>query len=164
MDACTPNFLVQEQVTTGAGYLKRPFEFPAESTLGALVSRDEEWDPVLVPIIRALVVGGAGSRHLRGWKQHRTSTRQILKAAPGAHVHCFDPSDRFRSFLERNLFLAGQSAEVLPYIVGKEAGVAVIHSDETSGMCSRPRTSPQRRSRGWCGWTTFWWAGPRSTS
>jgi len=39
-------------------YLKRPFEFPAESTLGALVSRDEEWDPVLVPIIRALVVGG----------------------------------------------------------------------------------------------------------
>lgn len=87
-----------------------------------------------------------------------------MKAAPGAHVLCFDPSDRFRSFLERNVFLAGQSAEVLPYIVGKEAGVAVIHSDETSGMCSRPRTSPQRRSRGWCGWTTFWWAGPRSTS
>lgn len=25
LDACTPNFLVQEHVTTGAGYLKRPF-------------------------------------------------------------------------------------------------------------------------------------------
>jgi galactonate dehydratase len=47
LDACTPNFLVQEHVTTGAGYLKRPFEIveghialPAGPGLG--VELDEE--------------------------------------------------------------------------------------------------------------------------
>lgn len=113
-------------------YLKRPFEYPAESKLGELISRGQEWDAVLGPIIQALVAGPAPFMCEVG-SNIGSSTRQLLKAAPGAQMLCFEPSNRFRSFLERNLFLAGHSAEVLPYIVGKEAGVAVIHSNETSG-------------------------------
>lgn len=47
LDACTPNFLVQEQVTLGAGYLKTPFQLengciPLPQGPGLGVEMDEE--------------------------------------------------------------------------------------------------------------------------
>ena len=54
LDACIPNFLCQEQVTLGQGYLKKPFdvkggsiEVPAGPGLGIEV--DEEADPAGLP-------------------------------------------------------------------------------------------------------------------
>ncbi len=47
LDACIPNFLVQEQITTGEGYLKEPFrivdgfiEIPTKPGLGVELDDD----------------------------------------------------------------------------------------------------------------------------
>ncbi|MFN8506435.1 MAG: FkbM family methyltransferase [Dehalococcoidia bacterium] len=117
-------------------YLGHPFEYPAGSDLGRLVADGHEWDAVLVPIIQAAFAGPTPFICEVG-SNIGTSTRQILKAAPGARVLCFEPIERFRLFLERNLALAGQAAEILPYIAGNRGGKAVLLRDGTTGSVVR---------------------------
>lgn len=115
-------------------YLGCPFFYPTGSEVGAAIARGWEWDNVLRGLLQTLVpeenpliceVGG----------NIGASLLEMLNAKPRARIVCFEPSERFRTFLELNIRLAGltQSVDLHPYIVGQEPGTGIIHTDHTSG-------------------------------
>lgn len=119
--------------TSAVYYLGRPFVYPTESLIGRFLERGRGWDNVLQTLLKALVpeenpvICEIGSNI-------GASLMQILAAKPGARVLAFEPSDRFRPYLLRNLDLAGAtgSVEIYPWAVGKEPDTAMLYNNTSS--------------------------------
>lgn len=114
-------------------HLGRPFVFPTGSQVGDAISNGWEWDRVLRDLLEKLVpeeepvVLEVGSNI-------GASLMEILAAKPKARVYPFEPSDRYRAYLEYNLQLAGADhIKVSPRLVSREAGTGFVHTDGTSG-------------------------------
>jgi FkbM family methyltransferase len=117
-----------------ATYLGKPFVFPAGSDIGKGIGQGYEWDRVLRPLAQILLLetepvvcevgGNIGA-----------SSLQILAGKPDAQLLVFEPSERFRPFLEQNLNLAGfPNVQVTPYALGsKRADFVEIFNNLTSG-------------------------------
>ncbi len=115
-------------------YLGHPFLYPYNSTIGDLVGRGQEWDPVLRKEASALLPGAQPTICEVG-SNIGASLLQILAAKPHARVVAFEPSARFRPFLERNLQLAGfDGVEVFPQALGREPGSMWLYRDSTTAM------------------------------
>ena len=114
-------------------YLGRPFVYPHDSAIGEIIARGGEWDSVLRTITSEILpeeepticeVGG----------NIGASLLQMVAAKPRARVVVFEPSTRFRPFLERNLELNGlDRVEVFPLLVGREPGSTLLYKDSTTG-------------------------------
>ncbi|MPZ24574.1 MAG: FkbM family methyltransferase, partial [Dehalococcoidia bacterium] len=106
--------------------------FPDDSGIGRIIGRGAEWDAGLRPIIDLLVPGGAPLICEVG-SNIGASVMQIFAARPSAAVVCFEPSDRFRPFLEANLELAGYPAtKVIPLLAGQTTGSMTLYNTETT--------------------------------
>jgi FkbM family methyltransferase len=121
-------------------YLGHPFFYPHDSAIGQSIAGGRDWDPVLRTIIPELVrkdepvIWEVGSNI-------GASLYQIMCAKPRARVLAFEPSRRFRPFLERNVELAGfDHVEVLPLFVGREGGQQrwLYGSGTTAGVVEDP--------------------------
>ena len=114
-------------------YLGHPFVFPTGSQVGDAIARGWEWDGVLRPILAALV---ADEKPLvcEVGSNIGASLLEILAAKPHARVLSFEPADRYRTFLEYNLRLAGfTDVEVSASLVDSKPGTGFISTDGTSG-------------------------------
>lgn len=114
-------------------YLGHPFVYPIDSQVGVMIAGGWEWDNVLRPILAALVpddepmVCEVGSNI-------GASLLEILAVKPRARVLSFEPADRYRTFLEYNLRLAGfTEVDVSPCLVDSKPGSGFINTDGTSG-------------------------------
>jgi hypothetical protein len=113
-------------------YLGRPFICPRDSLIGEFIGRGKEWDAVLRRIVSVLVPGEEPTICEVG-SNIGASLLQMLAAKPDARVVAFEPSARFRLFLEANLGLAGFShAEVLPLLAGRRAGSMWLYNNASS--------------------------------
>lgn len=130
---CLSNEATGQMPCRVAHYLGRPFVYPAGSDVGAAIAQGWDWDGVLRTIINTLVpddeplICEVGSNI-------GASILEILSVRPRARASCFEPSDRYRAFLEYNLALAGfDRVRVFPYLVDRQAGTGAVHTDGTSG-------------------------------
>lgn len=116
-----------------ASFRGLPFLFPAGSQIGELAARGCEWDAVLRDIVSTLlpqidpIICDVGSNI-------GASFRQMLDAKPGARFLVFEPSERFRPFLEANIRLANAiNVEVFSSAVSSEAGNITLYNGLTTG-------------------------------
>jgi len=117
-------------------YLGHPFVYPYDSAIGQAIDQGGEWDAILRIAVSELldkeepVIWEVGSNI-------GASLRQMLVGKPLARVVAFEPSRRFRPFLERNLeFLGSGQVEVLPLFIGRESGSSkwLYTSGTTAGV------------------------------
>ena len=120
---------VPSGVTT---YLDHPFVYPLDSGIGRTIACGEEWDAILGTIIPALlpmdelVICESGSNI-------GASLLQMKRVRPLAHILAFEPSDRFRPFLERNLELAGVNrVEISSLFLGRHDGTIWLYNNNSS--------------------------------
>ncbi len=114
-------------------YLGHPFLYPETSDVGAAIERGWDWDHILRPIIDVLLPSEQPTICEVG-SNIGASVLEILAVRPSARVSCYEPSDRYRAVLERNLAAAGHDdVTVKAAIVDSAAGTGRIHTDETSG-------------------------------
>ncbi len=105
-------------------YLDHPFVYPYDSDIGEIIARGGEWDAVLRTVVSELLTEEEPTIYEVGGNIG-ASLLQILAAKPHARVVTFEPSARFRPYLEHNLKLAGfdrDQVEVFPMLVGREPG------------------------------------------
>jgi FkbM family methyltransferase len=131
-------------------YLGRPFVYPFDSVIGRQIARGEQWDDVLATIIPALlpvddpVICEVGSNI-------GASLLQIKKVKSAAHVLAFEPSNRFRPFLERNVKLAGlEHVEISSLLVGRSSGTTWLYNNASSASASHAsyaRHRPRRKQQ-----------------
>lgn len=114
-------------------HLGKPFVFPTGSQVGDAIAGGWEWDRVLRDLLEKLVADEEPVV-LEVGSNIGASLMEILAAKPRARVHPFEPSDRYRAFLEYNLQLAGFGhVKVSPRLVSRQAGSGFVHTDGTSG-------------------------------
>lgn len=116
-----------------ANFRGLPFLYPAGSSIGDLAARGCEWDAVLRDIVSILlpqpdpVICDVGSNI-------GASFRQMHSAKPGARFLVFEPSARFRPFLEANIQLANAvDVEVFLSAVSSEPGTIKLYNGLTTG-------------------------------
>lgn len=116
-----------------ANFRGLPFVFPLGSEIGNIAAKGCEWDAVLRDIVSILlpqadpIICDVGSNI-------GASFRQMHHAKPGARFLVFEPSARFRPFLEENILLANAvGVEVFPYIVSSEPGNVTLYNTPTTG-------------------------------
>jgi FkbM family methyltransferase len=141
---------VPSRVTT---YLGQPFEYPLDSGIGRQIASGGEWDANLGIIIPALLpqdepfICEVGSNI-------GASLLQIKRIKPLAYILAFEPSDRFRPFLEHNLELAAISrVEISSLLVGSRPGTIWLYNNNSSAsVCLKydsgphsPRKGPRRK-------------------
>jgi FkbM family methyltransferase len=115
-----------------ASYLGQEFEYPATSLIGQAIANGLEWDSILRPISGTLLASPEPNVCEVG-SNIGASLLQILAARPASHVLAFEPSSRFRPFLERNLSRAGaRHVEILPVLLGRQAGHALLHNNSST--------------------------------
>src|SRR5260221_8931521 len=128
-------------------YLGHSFVYPLDSVIGREIALGEEWDALLGTIIPALlpmdepVMCEVGSNI-------GASLLQLMKVKPHAQLLAFEPSDRFRPFLERNLERAAIShVEVSSLLVGKCQGTMWLYNTSSSASAARARydLKPRRK-------------------
>jgi FkbM family methyltransferase len=134
-------------------YLGHPFVYPLDSGIGRQIARGEEWDATLGSFISALlpmdepVICEVGSNI-------GASLLQIKKVKPLAYIIAFEPSDRFRPFLERNLELAAiNRVEISPLLLGRQQGTIWLYNTNSSASVilkyehgsSSQRKGPRRK-------------------
>jgi FkbM family methyltransferase len=113
-------------------YLGRPFLYPADSLIGRSIAKGQEWDAVLGPLAARLLLEDAPLVCEVG-SNIGASLLQILSAKPRARVLAFEPSDRFRPLLERNLKLAGFGhVEIVSMLLGRASGRASLYNNGSS--------------------------------
>jgi FkbM family methyltransferase len=130
-------------------YLGHPFVYPLDSGIGRQIARGEEWDATLGVVISALlsmdepVICEVGSNI-------GASLLQIKKVKPLAYIIAFEPSDRFRPFLERNLELAAiKRAEVSPLLLGRQQGTIWLYNTNSSAsVCVKYEHGSSSRRKG----------------
>jgi FkbM family methyltransferase len=118
-------------------YLGHSFRYPRDSVIGNAIAQGLEWDAVLRAVVATMllkdqpVICEVGSNL-------GASLLQILAVKPRAHVVAYEPSQRFRPLLERNLALAGFSqVEVIPAFLGRSRGQILLHNNATSASAAR---------------------------
>jgi FkbM family methyltransferase len=124
--------------TSAIYYLDKPFVYPTESLIGRFLERGRGWDGVLRPILETLVsteqpvICEVGSNI-------GASLMQMFAAKPEARVLAFEPSDRFRPYLLRNLELAGKTDRVSVHscMLGSEAGTARLYSNSSTASAAQ---------------------------
>lgn len=132
-------------------YLGHSFRYPLESLIGQQIAAGGEWDESLVEIVLEVlpmqvpVVCEVGSNI-------GASLLQIKRAKPHARVFAFEPSDRFRPFLEKNVALAGLAdVTVSSSLLGRSPGAVSLYNNVASASASRPRDpgdlSPRREQQ-----------------
>lgn len=121
---------VPSGVTT---YLGHPFVYPLDSGIGRQIASGEEWDAILGIIIPALLPMDEPAICEVG-SNIGASLLQIKRVRPLAHIVAFEPSDRFRPFLKRNLELAAaiNRVELFPLLVGRHQGRRWLYNNNTS--------------------------------
>jgi len=134
-------------------YLSHPFVYPLDSGIGRQIARGEEWDANLGTLISELlpmdepVICEVGSNI-------GASLLQIIKVKPLAYLLAFEPSDRFRPFLERNVELAAiNRIEIFPLLLGNQRDTLWLYNTNTSAsVClkyehgsSSQRKGPRRK-------------------
>lgn len=136
--------LVPSRRTT---YLGRPFVYPFDSVIGRQIARGEQWDDVLATVIPALlpedepVICEVGSNI-------GASLLQMKKVKPSARILAFEPSDRFRPFLERNVKLAGlEHVEISSLLVGRCSGSVWLYNNNNSASASHTAYASHRPRR-----------------
>ena len=128
-------------------YLGHQFAYPLDSLIGRKIAAGKEWDANLAVIIPALLPMDEPAICEVG-SNIGASLLQIMKVKPRARVVAFEPSDRFRPFLERNLRLAGvKQVEILPLLVGRSQGVIWLYNNASSASVDhvRPELKPRRK-------------------
>lgn len=113
-------------------YLGHPFVYPYNSDIGNIIAGGHQRDTILRKVVSELlpkkepVICEVGSNI-------GDTLLQILAEKPCARVVAFEPSARFRPFLERNLDLAGfDQVEVSPLLVGREPGSMRLYEYNTT--------------------------------
>ena len=129
-------------------YLGRPFVYPYESGICESIARGNEWDAVLRTVVLELLPGEEPTICEVG-TNIGASLLQILAAKPHARVVAFEPSARFRPFLEHNLELAGfDHVEVSPLLVGRKPGSMSLYKSGTSATAVSAFYRPGHEPRG----------------
>lgn len=130
-----------------ATYLGHSFKYPRESLIGRQIAAGGEWDASLVEIVEevlpmpAPVVCEVGSNI-------GASLVQIKRAKPDARIFAFEPSDRFRPFLEKNVALAGLTdVTVSSSLLGRSPGTIALYNNSASASAARPRDPGVLRPR-----------------
>jgi FkbM family methyltransferase len=132
-------------------YLGHRFVYPLDSLIGAAIAEGGEWDRSLVEIVRkalpmeAPVICEVGSNI-------GASLVQLKRAKPKGRVIAFEPSDRFRPFLQKNVGLAGlEGVTVSSALLGRRKGTVSLYNNAASASTARPRDprdlSPRRRQQ-----------------
>lgn len=135
---------VPSRVTT---YLGHQFAYPLDSLIGRKIAAGKEWDANLAVIVPALLPMDEPAICEVG-SNIGASLLQIMKVKPHARVVAFEPSNRFRPFLERNLRLAGiKRVEILPLLVGRSEGMVWLYNNASSASVGhvRPELKPRRK-------------------
>lgn len=133
-----------------ATYLGRPFVYPFDSVIGRQIARGEQWDDVLATVIPTLLpedeplICEVGSNI-------GASLLQIKKVKPSARMLAFEPSNRFRPFLERNVKLAGlEHVEISSLLLGRSSGSVWLYNNNNSASASHTAYAlhrPRRRQQ-----------------
>ncbi len=130
-------------------YLGRPFVYPSDSKIGEAIGGGGEWDAGLRTIVAELLSETDEPTICDVGANIGASLLQMLAAKPSARVVAFEPSGRFRFFLERNLELAGfDRVEVWPLLVGKEPGSRWLYSNDTTATVLTERLPDGYEARG----------------
>lgn len=125
--------------TSAIYYLGKPVVYPSENLIGRFLEAGQGWDVVLGKVLSALVdredpvVVEVGSNI-------GASLVQIMAAKPLSRVLAFEPSNRYRPYLLRNIDFAEASERVavFPYIVGKETGKTTLYHNASSASVVGP--------------------------
>ena len=119
--------------TSAIYYLDKPFVYPSDSLIGRFLELGRGWDSFLAKVIPVLVEEEEPTICEVG-SNIGASLMQILAAKPRARVAVFEPSDRFRPYLLRNIEFARalDRVRVYPYLVGREAGVKKLYANTTT--------------------------------
>ena len=128
-------------------YLGHPFVYPLDSVIGRGVARGQGWDEILVTIVPQLLQMDAPIICEVG-SNIGASLVQLKRAKPLARVIAFEPSDRFRPFLKKNITLAGlQQVEVSSSLLGRREGTIWLYNNTASASASQPRDARVLRPR-----------------
>jgi FkbM family methyltransferase len=120
---------VPSGVTT---YLGHPFVYPLDSGIGRQIASGEEWDAILGTIIPTFLPMDEPSICEVG-SNIGASLLQITRVKPRARILAFEPSERFRPFLERNLRLAGiNRVEVSSFLLGRQQDIVWLYNNNSS--------------------------------
>jgi hypothetical protein len=97
--------------------------YPVDSLIGRFLEAGKEWDRIFRTLVEELVLEEEPVICEVG-SNIGASLLQVLAAKPQAYILAFEPSRRFRPFLERNLELAGADrVKVYSHMVGRGRGV-----------------------------------------
>jgi FkbM family methyltransferase len=128
-------------------YLGRPFVYPFDSVIGRQIARGEQWDDVLASVIPGLLAEDEPLICEVG-SNIGASLLQIKKARPYAHILAFEPSNRFRPFLARNVKLAGlEDVEISALLVGRSSGTTWLYNNASSASASHVSYASHRPRR-----------------
>jgi FkbM family methyltransferase len=124
----------QDRLPAGLAVFRgKPFLFPKGSDIGGLAEQGVEWDSGLREIVSTMlpmedpVIWDVGANI-------GASTRQMHYAKPKAHFVVFEPSARFRCFLEANLRHGGiGNVELIGKAVGRTEGTITVYNGLTTG-------------------------------
>jgi FkbM family methyltransferase len=124
-------------------YLGHPFRYPVESLIGRQIAAGGEWDANLAELAEAVlpmevpVICEVGSNI-------GASLLQLKRVRPQAQILAFEPSDRFRPFLEKNIALAGLTdVTVSAGLLGADIGTVSLFNNVASASAARPRDPEQ---------------------
>jgi FkbM family methyltransferase len=124
-------------------YLGHRFRYPVESLIGRQIAAGGEWDANLAEIAEAVlpmeapVICEVGSNI-------GASLLQLKRVRPQAQILAFEPSDRFRPFLEKNIALAGLTdVTVFTALLGAGLGTVSLYNNVASASAARPRDPDQ---------------------
>jgi FkbM family methyltransferase len=125
-------------------YQDQTLYYPAQSMIGAYVASGDGWDSVLQPILVMLFPFQAPSVVEVG-SNIGASLMQIKLAQPDAVVHCFEPVDRFRELLEKNIAVnRWNNIHVSSAVLASTAEERHLHANtSTASVVSRDYDSHQ---------------------
>jgi FkbM family methyltransferase len=130
-------YLLGLEPTLTTTYLGHVFLYHSDSLIGRQIANGAEWDPILRPLITALLPKEQPTICEVG-SNIGASLLQILAAKPRATVFAFEPSERFRPLLLKNLAAAGAGrVEVLPLLLGRRPGQVWLHNNTSSASVKR---------------------------
>jgi len=132
--------------TSAIYYLDKPFVYPTESLIGRFLEAGRGWDTILAKSVPALV-DEQDPVIVEVGANIGASLMQILAAKPEARVVCFEPSDRFRPYLLRNVRFAGAEdrVEVHPSFLGAQNEARTLYVSASSASASAPDRDQEKR-------------------
>lgn len=118
-------------------YLGYRFTYPPENLIGTFIEAGKGWDNHLPTVLETLVPEESPTICEVG-SNIGASLLRMTAAKPHARFLAFEPSDRFRPFLERNLRYAGvENVEVYPLLVGRTPSPQWLYVNTSSGSVTQ---------------------------